>query len=305
MKVLFVSRGDPNGEAKPVVKNQGLSLIAHGVDLVFFTIQGKGLLGYLRSAIRLKHHLKKHKYDVVHAHYFHSAVVATLLFPSCLVVSLMGSDVMSDKMSRISIRLFNRLFWKVCVVKSAAMKDRLGIDDVQVISNGVDMELFIEIDRTKALEKTGWHKNKKHILFAARPDRPEKNYQLAERACRYFDENEVELHALSNIPRMDMPYYYNACDAVLLTSLWEGSPNVIKEAMACNRPIVSTDVGDVRALFDGVSNCFLSSSDELEIYNHLKKVICSQTKSKSRDRLFMLGLDSATIARKLIEIYRC
>ena len=73
---------------------------------------------------------------------------------------------------------------------------------------------------------------------------------------------DVELHAIHGVPHDRMPLYLNAADAVLLTSKSEGSPNAIKEALACNAPVVSTPVGDVPDLVDGVRNATVASTDE-------------------------------------------
>ena len=91
----------------------------------------------------------------------------------------------------------------------------------------------------ESLKRVKWNDKKKHILFCSSPTRPEKNFKLVKDACSIIDDESLELHFLENIKNSDIPYYLNAANVVLLSSLWEGSPNVIKEAMACNTPISS------------------------------------------------------------------
>jgi len=95
----------------------------------------------------------------------------------------------------------------------------------------------------------------------------------------------------------------NAADLLLSTSLWEGSPNIIKEAMACNCPIVSTDVGDVKWLLDGVEGCFITTNDPNDIANKIRKALDIKGKTKGREKLISLGLDSKNIAKKIVSVY--
>lgn len=99
-----------------------------------------------------------------------------------------------------------------------------------------------------------------------------------------------------------MPYFYNAADCLLMTSLMEGSLNVIKEALACNCPIVSTDVGDVRAFIANVSGCYLTSFDKHDIAAKLNEALSFNQRTKDSEAI--KHLDSECIAEKLITIYK-
>jgi len=103
-----------------------------------------------------------------------------------------------------------------------------------------------------------------------------------------------------------MPEYYSASDVILLTSLWEGSPNVIKEAMACNCPIVTTDVGDVRWIIGDTEGCYIASLDPNDYSLKMKKALDFAQKSgktNGRNRIIYLGLDADTIALRIIGVY--
>ena len=97
MKILFISSGNSSQGISPIIHNQGESLKKNGVILEYLTIKGKGLIGYLKSIPMIRKHIKKNKYDIVHAHYSFSAFAASFAGASPLIVSLMGSDVKSKK----------------------------------------------------------------------------------------------------------------------------------------------------------------------------------------------------------------
>jgi glycosyltransferase involved in cell wall biosynthesis len=93
------------------------------------------------------------------------------------------------------------------------------------------------------------------------------------------------------------------CDTLLLTSIREGSPQVIKEAMACGCPIVSVDVGDVAERLTGLDGCYIATSrTPEELAKLLEKSICFG-RTKGREQLLNAGFDNAQIAEKLISIY--
>jgi len=104
----------------------------------------------------------------------------------------------------------------------------------------------------------------------------------------------------------ELNFYYNACDLFLLTSVYEGSPQSIKEAIACNCPIVSTDVGDVKWVFGNTEGCYLTSFESIDVADKIIRALAfvkERGRTKGRERIFELGLDSGTIAGKIIEIY--
>lgn len=219
----------------------------------------------------------------------------------------MGSDVKSPNYFRYIIKIFSKLSWDITIVKSQDMKDSLGLSNVKIIPNGVDFDKFRPLDKAYCQNQLAWNTNQKHILFAANPKREVKNFILAQDAFNLILDHNYHLHSLHNIPNSDIVLYYNASDVVLLSSLWEGSPNVIKEAMACNTPIVSTDAGDVKKLFAEEPGYFISSFD-LNNYTHqLREALKYEKKhqkTKGRDRITELGLDSETVAQNILNIYK-
>jgi len=300
VRVLFVSSANRKGEINPVVHNQGLSLIKEGVDLRFFGVRGKGVSGYLRNIGLLRKQIRDIQPDIIHAHYLLSGVVATLAGAKPLVVSLMGSDVHGSRGQRFFSSLLAKHCWKVCIVKTVRMQQALGTADSLDIPNGVDMELFRPGDREEACRKNGWDGSSVNVLFTSNPGRAEKNYLLAEKAVARAGVSNIKLQILKDVPRESVVNYLNAADVVLLTSLWEGSPNIIKEAMACNIPVVSTDVGDVREIIGETSGCFITGYDVDEISEALLRAIEYRT---TDGRCHIVHLDAGTVAQSLINVY--
>lgn len=303
MKVLFVSSGNINEGISPIIKNQGESLKANGVTLEYFAIEGKGFKGYFKNIFKLSKFLKPKDYDIVHAHYSLSGMVAALSGAKSLVVSLMGSDIhnQSGGIWRVIIRLFQRFRSQATIVKSQRMKDKINLPQTHVIPNGVDLNHFKPIDQKQARKRVGFDPFKKMVIFVANPNRYEKNFSLAQKAYTYLNREDVELHTVYDIDYAMIPYFMNAVDVLLLTSLWEGSPNVIKEAMACNCPIVSTDVGDVNEVIGKTEGCHITSFDPGDVAEKLRMALSFGHRTNGREHI--RHLDSNLIAKKIIKIY--
>ncbi len=302
MKVLFVSSGNSKSGISPIVKNQGESLKKEGVELEYFTIKGKGLKGYFKGIFELKKHLKTKEYDIIHAHYWLSGITAAFAGAKPLVVSLMGDDVKASGLFRIIVSFFYYLFWDKTIVKSKDMYKTFGKKNVAIIPNGVDLEKFRPIEKKFALEVTGWDETKRHILFTSNPKRSVKNFSLAKEAFDLIKDDSLELHYLVNIPNEKVPFFYNSADVIVMTSLWEGSPNAIKEAMACNIPIVSTDVGDVKDVIANTKGCYISSYDPKEFADSIKKALLFNNRTNGREKI--RALSSENIAKKIIALYK-
>lgn len=303
MKVLFVGSGN-HGEISPIIKSQGDSLASAGIGIDYFLIKGKGLKGYLRQVKPLKSYVKKNHFDVIHAHYSMSAFAASLAGVRPVVVSLMGSDVKATRMYKLLICFFARFFhWKAIIVKSQDMYDDLQIKRAMIVPNGVDLDLFKPMDKTICRQGLGWDVEKKSVLFPANPSRPEKDFALAKESVDLL-EGEVKIHVFEQVEHQRTPLFFNAADVVLLTSKWEGSPNVIKEALACGCPIVSTDVGDVKERMAGVEGCYVAITREpKELAELMQKALLFKGRTKGRDKIVADGLDNRQVARRLVEIY--
>ncbi|MDD3534398.1 MAG: glycosyltransferase [Candidatus Cloacimonetes bacterium] len=325
MKILFISSGNiQHTDVLPFVKAQAGSLMDLGHQVDFFPIRGRGLFGYFKNVGPLRRLIIDDNYDVLHAHYSLSGIVAAIAarlvrrriihraspgrkcvkinYRPAVVVSLLGSDVNSKGFRRFLLRAISWL-WDAIIVKSQEMKTKLGLKDVDLIPNGVDLERFMELDKDRCRADLGLDPLARYLLFAADPKREVKNFPLAKAAFSQLPTLNYQLLTLGTTPHHKIPTYLNACDVLVLTSKWEGSPNIVKEAMACNIPIVSTPVGDVQWLFGDLEGHYLADPNPDDVAAKLAEAENFAGRTRGRERLIALGLDAETVARKIVEVY--
>ena len=303
ISVLVVSSGNKKDVISSIVRKQSETIEKEGAQIIYFPLVGSGIRGYIKNIFRLRKYIRQNHtgFNVVHAHFIWSAIVATISGAKPLVVSLMGSDLKASKFRYLLATALQRLFWRNIIVKTDEMKLMLSNKNgVHVVPNGVDFEQFYPQERNSSCDTLNWPKNKKHILFAANPNYAVKNFALAKKACNLLNDNDIIIHYLDNVPYQQMVVHFNAADAVLLTSNYEGSVNVIKEAMACNRPIVSTNVGDVKNTIGNTTGCYVCEHNPGQISEAIKKALTFKNTS-GRDNIGFL--ESGTIAKKIISIY--
>lgn len=174
---------------------------------------------------------------------------------------------------------------------------------VWILPNGVDLSRFRPLDQRDCQRRLGWDSARKHVLFPASPDRTEKRFSLAEAAVTQLDggTGHTELHSLAGVEHAGVPIWLNAADVVLLTSSREGSPNAIKEALACNAPVVSVDVGDVAERVEGVAGCYLAEATPADLADKLRCVFEGAGRSNGQERMSELSLER--VAAKLRDVY--
>lgn len=313
MRVLFVSSGNTDFEIIPFIKSQADSLIKNGIDIEHFFIRGKGLAGYLKNVTRLKKHVRERKYDIIHAHYSFCGWVAVLSRPSIpIVVSYMGSDAygLVSKNGEKNIRGFLDVasskslqpFVDKIIVKSKNIEESIYLKHkTAIVPNGVDFQVFKPMDKLLARQKLGICPDKKIIAFLANPKDPRKNLALLKSALEHLQKNGWELVVPYPVKPEMIPLYINAADVVVLTSYLEGSPNVVKECMACNTPIVATDVGDVREVIKNTEGCHITSFDKIQLANCISSAIEFGGTTKGREAISHLEINH--IAKKVIALY--
>lgn len=308
IKIVIVCSSNKTGKPAALIDNQAISLQKEGVGIEYLLIKEKGFKGYFKSIIRLRKKLRQSDYDLIHAHGL-ASLPASLAFKKPLIVSVMGSELVDHPFLKPVYRFLTSCFWNHVIVKSNSLLKLIGtakLSKVSILPNGVDLATFRPIDKLSARKKTGLDTDKIFVLFMADPARKSKNYPLAEEAVNILkkEHKNLELLVQYNNPKEKVPDYLNSADVVLLTSRWEGSPNIVKEAMACNRPVVATDVGDVKFLFENTPGCFITSDEAGDVALKIKEAIeYSESGPQGRQRIIQLGLDSESVARKLIEIY--
>jgi glycosyltransferase involved in cell wall biosynthesis len=302
-------------EWAPFLVQQVKSLKAAGIDVVVYPFRGgKNPFNYLKAWIRLRQLYTLKEFDLIHAQFGQSGLLA-LGSKLPLVVTFHGSDLQGyvgergePMFSGFLLQVLSRYIARCAsqrIVVSKHLTHHLPPDlHVHIIPCGVDLALFHIMDQWDARQQLGLPVNKHLLLFAANPDNPIKRYALAQQSVSLVSSQfDVELVTISDVPHEMVPVYMNACDALLMTSKHEGSPTVVKEALACNFPVVSVDVGDVRDRIEEIDGCVLCLDDSPQsIADGIVEVLKSRRRTKSREHI--TDLDEQEIAKQIIEVYR-
>ena len=322
MKILIVGNNKP-GRFAPFVEEQARALQLQGCDVVFFGVQGKGIWGYLRCLPALKHAIKQHQPDLIHAHYGLSGLLANLQRRVPVVTTYHGSDINKPnilRFSKIAMRLSaHNIFVSQRNVEIASLPDCLKKRST-LLPCGVNMTDDQLTSRAEARKALGIIDAAKIVLFAGAFNNMVKDPVLAQEAidqCAKFtnglrvlndlkdlNDSALTLVELRGYTRAQVNQLMCAANCLLMTSKTEGSPQVIKEAMACGCPIVSVDVGDVAERVSGVEGCYVVSSREpKDIANALQLAMAFEGKTNGRQRIIEMGLDNEQVAKRLVEIY--
>lgn len=236
--------------------------------------------------------------DLVHANYGLVGPLALAQPRRPVVLTLWGSEVMGaagwlDALSGWAARRSDAV-----VAPTPAVSERLDCDH-HLVPFAVDTDLFRPIPRDAARARLGWDAAERVVLFPYDPRRDVKNYPLAEAVVARVPGDTV-LKPVSDAPYEAIPLYMNASDAVLVTSRRESGPMVVKEAAACNVPVVSTDVGFAADVLADVEGSFVGSTKR-ELVDGLTAALRAG-RSDGRGRLAAGGLDR--MGERLVDVYR-
>ena len=291
MKVLIVARCK-QGRYAPFINEQVEALERQEIDCSYFGIDKKGVFGYLRLFPSfLKACLKTHP-DVIHAHYGFCGVLANWQRKVPVVTTYHGSDINNPKVLFFS-RIKNNYFF-------LSQSQKL-VNNFTLIPGGINLEDYPIIGKIEARHEMGLAQGKKYVLFSGAFDNPVKNAPLAKAAMALIPE--AELLELKDYSRPQVATLMQAADILLMTSFTEGSPQVIKEAMACGCPIVSVDVGDVRERIEGIDGCYIAERNVQSIAENIQSAFTFQGRTKGRDSLKAAGLTNKQIASEIIKVY--
>lgn len=300
MKVLVVASFN-HGRFAPFVVEQVEALKRSGCDVSYFGVEGKGLLGYLKSYPALQRKVKEWKPDIIHAHYGLCGLLANFQRKVPVVTTYHGSDINLKKarpFSMLSVELSSHnIFVSLKTMDIVKPKSKYSL-----IPCGVDLTDLQLTDKVIARKEMGLDPDKKYVLFSSAFDNAVKNYPLAREAMSLLDG--VELLELKGYDRQQVTLLMCAVDAMLMTSFSEGSPQVVKEAMACGCPIVSVDVGDVYNNIEDLDGCYMVSRSPEDIAKHVELCLNFDSRTKGRERIMSLGLSNDDIAGKLMIIYK-
>ena len=300
MKVLIIARCK-NGRYAPFITEQVDALRRQGVDCQFFPVTRNGLRGYLGHLPALNETIRKWRPDLIHAHYGMCGLLANLQRRVPVVTTYHGSDINLPKVLKLSR-------WAMCLSAFNIFVSQKNVDLARprkhfaIVPCGVTLEDYPVLDKPEARRMMGLDAGKQYVLFAGAFDNAIKNAPLAQAAMDLLDG--PELLELKGYTRGQVATLMQAVDAFLMTSLSEGSPQVIKEAMVCGCPIVSVDVGDVCEITEGVEGCFISERDPQALAAALQSALAFDRRTNGRKRVIERGLTNDRIAAQLIDIYQ-
>ncbi|MBN2002382.1 MAG: glycosyltransferase [Anaerolineae bacterium] len=310
MRVLLVTNMYPTPDQPAFgtfIADQVAALRKAGVEMDVLLINGrKNSLNYLWGVFQFWWALLKKRYHLIHAHYAMSGFIARLQWSYPLLVTYHGAEVKDyvPVWLRYLARRGQRIFDRVIVVSQEEKDLMVGkTDRVHIIPGGIDFDLFRIIPQEEARQQLNLPPGKPLILWAGEHWQPVKRFELVKAAVEALKDRcpDVELVLVSGQPHTVIPLYMNACDVLALTSFSEGSPTVVKEAMACNLPVVSTDVGDVAEVIGDVEGCYLIEADVNDIADKLFKVLQKRQRTRGREKIQHLAGDA--IAQRVIAVY--
>jgi teichuronic acid biosynthesis glycosyltransferase TuaC len=268
-------------------------------DLLF--IKGEGYKGYWKNIPKIKKRIAQFKPDLIHAHGGHIGLLCCLQRIKPVVVTFHGSDINVAK-SRILSSIAS-MFSAASIFVSSQLSAKCFFKKKSffIVPCGVDFNVFFPMEKNRAKLELGIDPSREYILFSASFENQVKNFPLARKALSCLPE--ILVREISGKTRQEVNLLINGAELLLLTSFTEGSPQIIKEAMACNCPIVATDVGDIREVVKGIPGCFLTGFDPADVAEKIKTGTGLQQavpKAGKRSGIWITGL----VAKKIINVYK-
>jgi teichuronic acid biosynthesis glycosyltransferase TuaC len=324
MRVLAITNIYPSAEfpaSGVFVREQIKGLCAIGLDVrvMFVDRKREGPLAYWGLRPKVARAVAEFEPDVIHVMY--GGVMAHQVARRCygppIAVTFRGSDLLGENFSGwarkiisqygvyCSRRAANAADGVIVVARHLTQALRGAANDrkVRVIPSGIDLERFKPMDSLSCKQRLGWSPESFHVLFASSSGDPVKRPRLASATVTRMNSaaSRTELHYMTGIPSAEVPIWINASDALLLTSAHEGSPNIVKEALACGVPVVSVDVGDVAERIEGIEGCYLAAADPADL---AAKLCLVRKRGKQLDcRIRLMELSIVRVAEKLKRCY--
>jgi teichuronic acid biosynthesis glycosyltransferase TuaC len=292
-------------------------------ELYFVDRNQKGRRAYHGVVHTLRSRVREFEPDVVHVLWggFLAWLTAHAVPDRPVVITLGGDDVLGGYLfaadglvehlsrfvavgsSHLAVRRSSHI---ICVSRNLleALPNHVPADRCSIIPCGVDLTIFRPLDKQDCQLQLGWVSNRKHILFPALASRSFKRFELAKRTWKLLRESghDTELHELPGVPHNEVPIWLNAADVVLITSRHEGSPTVLKEALACARPVVSVAVGDVSELLAPLDGCRIAEANPISLSSGITQIWDLGQVHEAREQIERYSWDR--IAVDIARVYR-
>jgi glycosyltransferase involved in cell wall biosynthesis len=311
MRVLIVTNMWPTEERPALggfVRDQVEALRAiDGLDVELFAFApGGGFRPYAQAARELRRRYRGEHFDVIHAHYGLTAWCTLALRGAPRVVTFHGTDLGDRRVGPLSRRVAKLVDVPATASGWLARHPQYGLSGagvdrrVAVLPCGVNTTRFQPIDRREARERLGLDPDGRYLLFPADPARPEKRH---DRASELADAAGATLLSYDATPPSDVPLLINAANAVVVTSEREGFGLAALEALACDVPVLSTDVGIAPLALSGVAGTLVAPFDRdrwlAAVRPHLDDAD-PRIAGRARAGLF----DSNRLAMRVFQAYR-
>lgn len=330
MRILVVCRYKDNfvGNVAPFVKEQGEAIRALGHDVEYFLVKGN----YLKAVWELGKKIKEWKPDIIHAHYGITAIVVEMQSEVPVVTTFHDGETHVWYVNLLSTIFSLRAKHVIYVAQHNRDLSYFKAKNYSIIPCGIDLDKMVITPKEEARKQLGWRDDTKYIVFGGAFDNTRKNYELLKQAVDLLkkennienrEENindkltkNIEIVELKMLTREECVLRMCGADLFALPSHREGSPQVIKEAMAVNCPSIATDIADIKVLFGDEpghwllrnprNTPWLWEADEKsldEMVELIKKGLSFPRRTNGRKRIEELGLSNEQIARKIIQIY--
>ncbi|NMB55053.1 MAG: glycosyltransferase family 4 protein [Leptolinea sp.] len=314
LRVLVITHAnkEDNEISDPGIMDQIVELQKMGATVDTWKVNIGQKCSYLKTGIRtFLLNFQKKRYDVVHAFYSLNGMLARGQFLSPLVVTLMGTDLLSKEhfyqqggrdtlIGKIIIKVADEI-----IVQSEEMARVVPPSEkvAHIIPMGINTDIFTLIPKDEARRRLNLPPDQKLILFPWHPARKEKQFPLLEKAvARLSPSYNARIMAIYGRPRQELADYMNACDVLVLASDYEGSPVAVREALACNLPVVSVPAGDVPSLLAKIEGCYLCNRDAEDMAEKITRVLEKGERVNSRP--LIIPLNTVTSAAEVFKIYQ-
>lgn len=327
MKILIIGRYKPQfpHNLLPFVLEQGECLRQAGQTIEYMPVRGN----YILALRDLKRKIREFQPDIIHAHYGLSALTAELQSKVPVVTTFHNGETLSKHVNFLTSLFSLRAKHVIYVAQHIYDLVYFKAQNYSILPCGVNINDCQPAEQHSAREQLGFEPDVKYILFGGGFDNLRKNYPLLREAVEQINGKQwtpveggercgnIVCLEMKGLSRAECVLRMNACDLFALPSHSEGSPQALKEAMACNCPIVATDIADVRTLLSELPGHYILrnprktherwDADEKsldEMTELLQEALQFTGRTSGRDRIIEMALSNEQVAQRLIAIYK-